>query len=57
MTNEALVLGIIWVMTLKPDWGGSVAALVVAYAVGLALAARLTREPAGKNAPAAEPTG
>jgi hypothetical protein len=57
MTNEALVLGIIWVMTLKPDWGGSVAALVVAYAVGLALAARLTREAVADEAPAAQSTG
>jgi hypothetical protein len=53
MTNEMLVLGIVWVMTVKPGWGGAVAALVVAYAVGLALAVHLTREPAVEAAPAA----
>ena len=52
-TNEFLVLGIVWVMTEKPGWGGAVAALAVAYAVGLALAARLTREPAVESAAAA----
>jgi len=56
-TNEFLVLGIIWVMTEKPGWGGAVAALAVAYAVGLAVAARLTRAPAVEAAPAAEPAG
>ena len=45
-TNEFLVLGIVWVMTQKPGWGGAVATLAIAYAVGLALALRLTREPA-----------
>jgi hypothetical protein len=55
MTNEALVLGIVWVMTEKPGWGGSVAALAVAYAVGLSLAARLTRVPAVEAAAVAEP--
>lgn len=54
MTNEALVLGIIWVMTEKPGWGGAVAALAVAYAVGVAVAARLTRVPAVESAPMAE---
>ena len=57
LTNEALVLGIIWVMTGKPDWAGAIATLVVAYAVGLVLAARLTREPALEEAPAAGSTG
>ena len=49
-TNEFLVLGIIWVMTEKPGWGGAVAALAIAYAVGLAVAARFTREPAVESA-------
>ena len=57
MTNEALVLGVIWVMTEKPGWGGAVAALAVAYAVGLVLAARLTRAPAAEAGVAAESTG
>jgi hypothetical protein len=57
MTNEALVLGIIWVMTEKPGWGGAVAALAVAYGVGLAVAARLTRAPAVEAVPAVESAG
>jgi hypothetical protein len=57
MTNEALVLGIVWVMTEKPGWGGAIAALAVAYAVGLVVAARLTRAPAFEAAPAAESAG
>ena len=57
LTNEALVLGVIWVMTLKPEWAGAIAALVVTYAVGLALAVHLTREPAAEEAPAAQSTG
>jgi hypothetical protein len=56
-TNEFLVLGVIWVMTEKPGWGGAIAALAIAYAVGLAVAARLTREPSVESAPAAEPAG
>lgn len=56
MTNEMLVLGVVWVMTEKPGWGGAVAALVVAYAVGVALATAFTREPALEPALAAEPT-
>lgn len=54
LTNEFLVLGIIWVMTEKPGWGGAVAAIAVSYAVGFALAARLTRDPAVGSAAAPE---
>lgn len=57
MTNELLVLGIMWVMVQKPDWGGAIATLVVAYVVGLALAMRMTREPAVAESPAAGPIG
>jgi hypothetical protein len=56
-TNEFLVLGIIWVMTEKPGWGGAIATLVIAYAVGVAVAMRLTRGPTAESAPAAEPAG
>lgn len=56
-TNEFLVLGIIWVMTQKPGWGGAVATLVIAYAVGLVVAARLTREPVIESSTVAEPAG
>jgi uncharacterized membrane protein len=54
MTNEATVLGVIWLMVQKPDWGGAVATLVIAYAVGLVIAARLTRQPAPEAAPVGE---
>lgn len=57
MTNEALVLGIVWVMTEKPGWGNAIAALAVAYAVGVALAARLTRVAAVEAVPAADSAG
>jgi hypothetical protein len=56
-SNEFLVLGIMWVMTQKPGWGGAVAALAVAYAVGIALAVRLTREPAVESVAAPEAAG
>ena len=55
MTNEMLVLGIIWVMTEKPGWAGAVATVVVAYAVGVALATAFTRAPAVETALAPEP--
>lgn len=57
MTNTMLVLGIVWVMTLKPAWGGAIAALAVAYAVGLVLAVSLTRAPTVDAAPAPKPAG
>jgi hypothetical protein len=41
-------------MTEKPGWGGAVAALAVAYAVGVAVAARFTRVPAVEPSPMAE---
>ena len=54
MTNEMLVLGIVWVMTEKPGWGGAIAALAAAYAVGLALTTVFTRAPAFEAAPATD---
>jgi hypothetical protein len=56
MTNEALVLAVVWVMTEKPGWGGGIAALLVAYAVGLAVAVGMRRT-SGTEAPVAEATG
>lgn len=55
MTNEALVLAVVWVMTEKPGWGGAIAALAIAYVVGLALAVQLTRAPAVEAESAATP--
>lgn len=57
LTNEGVVLGIVWVMTEKPGWGGGIAALVVGYAVGIALAVGVTRRAALAVDTVAEPTG
>ena len=38
LANLGIVLGVVWNMTEKPGWGGSIAAVVVGYAVGAALA-------------------
>ena len=45
LTNEALVLGIVWVMVEKPGWASGVAVLLIAYVVGLTAAIALTRAP------------
>lgn len=45
-TNPALALGVVWNMTQKPGLGESIAAVVVAYAVGAGLAIWFTRSPA-----------
>jgi uncharacterized membrane protein len=55
LTNEAVVLAVVWLMVEKPGWGSGIAALVVAYAVGAAAALALTRRAAIDAAPAAEP--
>ena len=51
------MLGIVWVMIEKPGWGGGIAALVVAYAVGVATAASMTRAPSLEAEVAAQPAG
>jgi hypothetical protein len=56
-TNLALVLGIVWNMTAKPGTTSAVAALVIAYAVGVAVALWFSRAPADAPAPASEPAG
>ncbi len=55
-TNLALVLGIVWNMTQKPGTASAVATLVVAYAVGAALALWFSRAPANAPVTAIEPT-
>jgi hypothetical protein len=45
LTNETLVLSIIWVMVEKSSWASGVAALVIAYLVGVIAAVALTRTP------------
>jgi hypothetical protein len=52
--NPAIVLGIIWNMTQKPGTGESIAAVLVAYAVGAALALRFARAPDAEAAPVSE---
>jgi hypothetical protein len=56
MSAIGLVLGIIWNMTTKAGLGSSIAAAVGGYAVGVALALLLTRQPSAEAAPATEPT-
>jgi hypothetical protein len=55
-TNVALVLGIVWNMTQKPSTGSAILTLVIAYAVGAALAWWFMRAPAEIPATATEPT-
>jgi hypothetical protein len=52
--NPSLVLGVTWNMTQKPGTGEAVAAVLVAYAVGVAVAIRFTRAPAVETAAAIE---
>jgi hypothetical protein len=55
MSAIGLVLGIIWNMTTKAGLGSSIAAAVGGYAVGVALALLLTRQPSTEAVPATEP--
>jgi len=44
-SNLGIVFGVVWNMTQKPGLGGSLAAVLVGYAVGAALAVLATRTP------------
>jgi hypothetical protein len=44
-SNLGLVFGVVWDMTEKPGFGGSLAAALAGYAVGAALALLVTRAP------------
>jgi len=44
--NPAIVLGIAWNMTEKPGTAGAIASIVIAYAIGTAVAWPFTRAPA-----------
>jgi hypothetical protein len=57
LANLGIVLGIVWNMTEKPGWGGSIAAVVVGYAVGAALALYFSRAPQEELAAAGEAAG
>jgi hypothetical protein len=56
-SNLGLVLGIVWNMTVKPGWGGAIAAVLIGYAVGAVLAVVVSRAPRDELAAATEPTG
>jgi len=56
-SHLGLVFGVVWVMTEKPGLGGSLAAVLVGYAVGAVLALLVTRAPKQEVATAAEPAG
>jgi hypothetical protein len=56
-TIPAVVLGIVWNMTQKPGTAGAVAAVLVAYSVGAALALRLSKAPASEAGAVTEPSG
>ena len=56
LSNEALVLGIVWVMVEKPAWAGGIAALLIAYAVGVTAAIALTRAPVVELETVTEPS-
>lgn len=57
LSNLGLVLGIVWNMTTKPGWGGSIAAVVIGYAVGVVLAFLAMRSGKEELAAASEPAG
>ena len=56
-SNFGLVLAIVWNMTEKPGWGGSIAAMLIGYAVGVVVALLASRPPQEELATASEPAG
>jgi hypothetical protein len=56
-TNIGIVLGVVWNMTQKPGLGESLAAVLVGYAVGAALALFITRAPQEELAATGEAAG
>jgi hypothetical protein len=56
-SNLGLVFGVVWNMTEKPGLGGSLAAVLVGYAVGAGLALLVTRSSQEEPAAASEPAG
>jgi hypothetical protein len=56
-SNFGLVFGVVWNMTQKPGLGESLAAVLVGYAVGVALALLFSRAPQEELATATESAG
>jgi hypothetical protein len=56
-SNLGIVFGVVWNMTQKPGLGGSIAAVLVGYAVGAVLALLVTRSAQEEHAAATEPAG
>jgi hypothetical protein len=56
-SNLGIVMGVVWNMTEKPGLGGSLAAVLVGYAVGAALALMASRAPQEELVAATEPAG
>jgi hypothetical protein len=57
LANPALVLAVVWDMTVKPGTASAAAAVLVAWAVGTVAARPFARTPVPESAPAGEPTG
>ena len=55
LSNLCVVFGVVWNMTEKPGWGGSIAAIAVGYAVGAGLALLFRRAPQEELAAATGP--
>jgi len=56
-TAIGLVLATVWNMTQKPGTASAIVAVVIGYAVGVAVALAFTRAPAEELAPASDPMG
>ena len=56
-SNLGIVFGVVWNMTLKPGLGESIAAVVVGYVVGAALALLVTRSAQEELGAVSEPAG
>jgi hypothetical protein len=56
-SNLGIVFGVAWNMTQKPGLGGSIAAVLVGYAVGAGLALLVTRSAQEEHAAVTEPAG
>jgi hypothetical protein len=53
-SNISMVFAVVWNMTEKPGWGGSIASVLVAYAVGAVAAVLIKRTPQEELAAAPE---